>query len=348
MNQRLLATFVAAPLVLLLVATAVLLPLPYATYEPGSTVDVLGEEAGEEIIQVDGRQVYRGEGELRMTTVLVSVPQQRMNIFEVARAWWSSDDAVYPYDAIYDPEQTPQDSEREGQLEMVSSLDSASAVALEELGVDVPTAVVVRRVEDDAPAKGVLKSGDEVLRAGGERVSLPSELVEAVDETEPGQPLRLTVLRDGERRRVEVTPEQVDGVPRVGIQVGVTHDLPYDIEVNIDEVIGGPSAGLVFALAIYDTLTPDPLTEGRSIAGTGSVGPDGRVGAIGGIAQKIAGAREDGAQLFLVPPGNCADALAAENGEMRLVRAATVHDARLAIEAWTEDPDADLPSCEDA
>ena len=136
-----------------------------------------------------------------------------------------------------------------------------------------------------------------------------------------------------------------DGVPRIGIVPGNGFDFPFQVHVNIDPDVGGPSAGLMFSLAIYDTLTPGSLTGDAAVAGTGTMSEDGSVGPIGGIQQKIVGARDDGAELFLVPPDNCADALQAPNGDMRLVRADTMHDAVEALETWVDDPDATLPTC---
>ncbi len=348
MNQRLIAAVVAAPLVLVLVVAAAVMKLPFVTYAPGSTFDVLGKNDGVEIIQVDGHAVYRDDGQLRMTTVLVSVPQQRKNLFEVLAAWASPDDAVYPYDAIYDQQQTPQESDIEGQVEMTSSQDTASAVALEEMGVDVPAQLQVAYVDEGTPADGKLEARDVIERADGTKIVTGQDLVKAIQGAPKGEPVRFTVLRGGDRREVAVTPEVVDGEQRVGIRLGIGFDLPFPIDVNIDPAIGGPSAGLMFSLAIYDTLTKGSLTDGESIAGTGTIDPTGAVGPIGGIAQKIAGARAAGAQLFMVPPDNCADALSADAGDMRLVRAETMHDARTAIEDWTVDHDADLPSCEAA
>ncbi len=348
MNQRLIAAVVAAPLVLALVIAAAVMKLPFVTYAPGSTFNVLGTNDGSEIIQVDGHQVYRDDGQLRMTTVLVSVPQQRKNLFEVLAAWADPDDAVYPYDAIYDQQQTPQESNIEGQVEMTSSQDTASAVALAEMGVDVPAQLQVAYVDKGTPAEGELKAGDVIRRADDTPIVTGQDLVDVIQAAPAGEPVRFVVARGGERREVSVKPETVDGEQRVGIRLGVGFDLPYQIDVNIDPAIGGPSAGLMFSLAIYDTLTKGSLTGGDSIAGTGTIDPTGAVGPIGGIAQKIAGARAAGAQLFLVPPENCADALGADAGDMRLVRADTMHDARTAIEAWTVDQDATLPSCEAA
>ncbi len=280
--------------------------------------------------------------------MLVSVPNQRENLFDVLAAWWDHDAAVYPYDAIYDAEQTQQESDIEGQVEMVSSQDTASAVALEELGYDVPSRLQVSYVDENTPAQGRLEVGDVLTSVDGEQVRGSGALVAAIDAAPAGEPIALGVLRDGERRQVEVTPETVDGDQRIGIRLGLGFKLPFDIEVNIDPAIGGPSAGLMFSLAIYDTLTPGSLTAGSTIAGTGTIDPDGTVGPIGGIAQKIAGARSDGALLFLVPPDNCKDAVQADNGEMRLVKATTMHTALEAVQAWTDDPGADLPSCEAA
>lgn len=348
MNQRLIAAVVAAPLVLLLVLVAAVVPLPFATYEPGDTFDVLAENDGSEIIQVDGAEVYRDDGQLRMTTVLVSVPGQRKNLFDLVGTWWDDDEAVYPYDAVYGEDDTAELSEIESDIEMVSSQDTATAIALRELGYDVPASIQVSYVDAETPAEGVLRARDVVLGAAGEPVRTGDDVVEAVQATPAGDALTLTVSRGGEERQVEVIPEQVDGEKRIGIRIGLGFELPVDVRVNIPPAIGGPSAGLMFSLAIYDTLTPGSLTDGRAIAGTGTIGADGAVGRIGGIAQKVAGARADGAGLFLVPPANCADALTADSGDMRLVRADTFETALQAVEDWTADPDADLPSCEDA
>jgi PDZ domain-containing protein len=172
-------------------------------------------------------------------------------------------------------------------------------------------------------------------------------VVAAVGGATAGQPVRLVVRRDGERKGIAVTPRSVDGKPQVGIQVSTQAkpDLPIDVTININPSIGGPSAGLMFSLGIYDTLTPGSLTGGHVVAGTGTMDATGKVGPIGGIQQKIAGARDAGAELFMVPPDNCDEALGADNGDMRLVRADTMHDAVQAIEAWVDDPDADLPTC---
>jgi PDZ domain-containing protein len=351
MTQRTLAGLLAVPLLIALWVTAAFVPLPYVTYEPGLTLDVLGSADGKEIIQVEGAKAYRDDGELRMTTVYVSQPRPkgRNNLFELMHDWASDEDAVYPYNAIYADHQTVEQNREEGQAEMTSSQDAATAVALEELGYDV-TEPVVAAVSKGAPADGELEAGDVIVEVDGTTVSNSTDVVDAVTAAPVGEPVTFVVRRDGKRREVTVTPVSADGKPQVGIQVGTQtkKDLPIQVAVNIDPSIGGPSAGLMFSLGIYDTLTPGSLTGGETIAGTGTMDAAGTVGPIGGIQQKIVGARDAGAGLFLVPPDNCADALGAPNGDMRLVEAPTMHSARESIEAWVEDPDADLPSCKAA
>ncbi len=131
----------------------------------------------------------------------------------------------------------------------------------------------------------------------------------------------------------------------VGVEIGTGYDFPFDVTVRLDEDIGGPSAGLIFSLGVYDTLTPGSLTGGTDIAGTGTIDPDGSVGPIGGIQQKIVAAADAGAKIFLVPAGNCDAALGADvrDDEIRLVRAATMHRPSTSLETYADDPDAELP-----
>ncbi|MBZ5740671.1 YlbL family protein [Nocardioides mangrovi] len=349
MTQRTLAGLLAVPLLIGLWVAAAFESLPYVTYEPGLTVNVLGTNGdGDEIIQVSGHKTYRDDGELRMTTVYVSQRDAHNTIFELMHDWISRDAAVYPHDAIYQEGGTQESDKQEGQAEMTSSQDAATAAALTDLGYHV-TEAVVADVSKDSPADGALEKGDVITKVDGEQVANADQVVVAVQGAPAGETLHLVVRRDDETEKVDVTPEQVDGHPQVGVQVGTqTTKFPFDVTVGIDPTIGGPSAGLMFSLGIYDTLTPGSLTGGKTIAGTGTMDAAGHVGSIGGIQQKIVGARNAGAELFLVPAENCDEALGAPNGDMRLVKATTMHDARESVEKWVADPNADLPSCEDS
>ncbi|NYG55270.1 YlbL family protein [Nocardioides perillae] len=344
-SQRTVAGLVAVPLLLVLWLAAALLPVPFVTYEPGLTLDVLASDDGRERIQVQGARTYRTDGELRMTTVYVTQPRARVNLFSAMGAWLDDERAVYPYDAVYDEDETAEETRRESSVQMVSSQDAATAAALRELGYDVTPVVEVLNVTEGLPAEGRLQVRDVIEAVDGQEISSAEQVGQVVRAAGAGTPVEFEVRRDGRERTVTVEPEATEDGPLVGILPGPGYRFPFQVDVEVPDSIGGPSAGLMFSLAIYDTLTPGSLTGGRVVAGTGTVDAQGDVGPIGGIAQKIPAARDAGAGLFLVPPDNCAEALRAPRGDVRLVRAETMHDARLAIEAWVEDPDAELPAC---
>lgn len=347
MSQRTLAGLLAVPLVVLLWITALVAPLPYVTYRPGPTVDVLAERQGKEIVQVEGAETYRDGGELRLTTIYVDQPQERVNLFELMQAWVSTEDAVYPRSAVYAPDTTDKDNDVESAVQMVSSQDTAIATALRELDYDVKPVVEVLNVAEGMPADGKLQVRDVLLSVGDTTITSAQDVVAAVDAAPVDQPLSFRVRRGGKEVTVAVTPRQIDGDKRVGISPGPGFTFPIQVNVDIGEGIGGPSAGLMFSLAIFDTLTPGSLTHDAIVAGTGTVDAEGRVGPIGGIQQKIAGARASKAELFMVPADNCAEASAVDAGDMRLVRVASMHEAVEAITTWVADHDATLPTCED-
>ena len=347
MSKRMIAAVVAGPLVVVLLALAAFAPLPYVTYRPGDTINVLGVESGKEIIQVEGHKTYRDPGELRMTTVIVSRPEQENSLLELMATWINGDNAVVPYDSVYQEGVTEEENDIQGAAQMVSSQDSAIAVALTELGYELAPRLEVQAVIPGSPAAGRLEVRDIFLEANGQKVTSSEDVIKAVSETAPGEQVTFLMRHGKVNRRISLTPEQVDGEQRIGVTLGQGYIFPFDVKVNINPLISGPSAGLMFSLAIYDTLTPGSLTDNEVVAGTGEIAPDGSVGPIGGIAQKIAGARDDGAELFLVPPANCADVDDVDNGDMELVLAETMHDVVEALEAWADDRGADLPTCAD-
>ncbi len=196
------------------------------------------------------------------------------------------------------------------------------------------------------PADGKIKVRDILRRIGTTPVTQHTDVGKLIAAVPEGGSVPVVVERNGRPVKVRLTPTTVDGHRLIGVQLQVGYTFPFKVSVNISDSIGGPSAGLMFALSIYDLLTPGSLTGGQVVAGTGTIAADGTVGEIGGIQQKIAGARQDGARLFLVPPANCSDALGGDNGSMRLVKAATLEQAISEVKAWSADPNATLPSCE--
>ena len=347
MSQRTMAALLALPLLLALLVMVAVQPLPYVTYSPGPTVDILSTRGGDETVQVSGHKAYRDDGELRLTTIYVDQPQEKVTLDRLMAAWMDPTEAVYPRSAVYAPDETDESNDTQSAVQMVSSQDAAVATALTELGYDVEPVVEVLNVTPDFPADGRLQVRDVLRKIGGRTITTPQDVVDAVQAAPAGRPLTFEVLRKGKRVEVDVTPREVDGATRIGITPGLGYTFPFDVSVDIGEGIGGPSAGLMFSLAIYDTLTPGSLTGGEVVAGTGTIDGDGRTGPIGGIQQKIAGAEEAGARLFMVPVGNCPDTTDIDSGDMRLVRVDTMHDAVAAIKTWVDDPDATLPTCQE-
>lgn len=347
MSQRTIAALLAVPLLIGLFVVVGTQPLPYVTYRPGPTVDILAAPDDKEIVQVTGEKAYHDDGELRMTTIYVDQPQEDVTLDELMHAWLDPSEAVYPYDSVYAPEETDQSSETRSSVQMVSSQDAAVATALSELGYDVKAETEILYVDKDLPAADLLKVRDIVLSIDETAVTSSQDVVTAIDSASPEQPITFVVRRKGQEISVKVTPREVDGNQKIGIQLGPGFSFPFDVSVNIGDNIGGPSAGLMFSLAIYDTLTPGSLTGGKVVAGSGTIDEKGQTGPIGGIQQKIAGAREAGAEIFMVAADNCAETIGLDTGDMRLVRVETMHDAVQAITTWAADNDAALPTCEE-
>lgn len=345
MTQRWLAFALAAPLTVLLLLLAALVPLPYAVYSPGPTFDVLAKDSNEaEIIQVDGHETYRDDGQIRFTTVQSSARGNKASLLEALGAWINGEEAVVPYDIAHPPDQTAEDEEVRGAVSMVTSQDTAIAVAMRELGFEVPSAIQVAHVDEDGAAFGELRVRDKFVEVDGEPVTDDQQIVDAIQRHGPGDPVELVMKRGDRELTVEIEPRKIEGAQRIGVSLGIGYDFPFDVSIQVDPAIGGPSAGLMFSLAVYDTLTPGSLTDGEIVAGTGELEDDGTVGPIGGIEQKIAGAQEAGAELFFVPEANCPD-VDGLDPDLRLVKATTMHESLEALEDWAADRDAELPSC---
>ena len=231
---------------------------------------------------------------------------------------------------------------------MVDSQQEATAAALSELGYDVGAQVSVHSVMEDAAAQGVLQDGDIILEADGEAVADASDLRTVINEGE-GAPVALLIEREGEEQTVEVTPKEttVDGQTLwlIGVNLITDYEFPIDVTIQLNNV-GGPSAGMMFALGIIDTLTPGELNGGDNVAGTGTITADGTVGPIGGIRQKMWGARDAGAEWFLAPESNCDEVVGHIPGDLRVFAVEDLDDALAVLDAVREDGDLDaLPTC---
>jgi PDZ domain-containing protein len=341
---------VSGAILVALVAVASLLPVPYVIYSPGPTEDTLGEEDGAPVIQVDGAETYPTDGELDLTTVGITPVDGRVDLFTALGAWLDTERAVYPRELIYGPDITAEERREENAFMLRRSQEDAKVAALRQLGYDVPELVVVDMVIEGKPADGALEPGDEVLRVDGVAIESADDVVQAVQAHAPGDEIEFMINRSGEELVLDVvTTEAEDGDHAfVGFAPAPGYDFPVQIDVSIDDRIGGPSAGMIFALAIYDTLTPGALLDGLHVAGTGEISGDGDVGPIGGIQQKIAAAANQSVDLFLAPVENCDDVPGADAEDMQIVSIDTLEDAIAAVEAVAAGNGSDLPTCPSA
>jgi PDZ domain-containing protein len=337
----------AALLVTLLVLTVmVFLRVPYAVSSPGPTRDTLGEHDGVPLIEVDGTETYPSTGQLRLTTVSVAGgPGFPVTVPQAVAGWLSDARTVRPVEALFPPDVTQDQLDERNQAQMTSSQENATVAALEELGYDVPADLLVAGTVEGTGAADVLREDDVLVSFEGRRLTSYTQLVDALDDTRPGTSVHLGVERDGEPVDVKVvTGERQGGGTQLGVFIDPDFDLPVDVTIRIED-IGGPSAGLMFALGIVDVLTPADELDGAVVAGTGTMDVDGTVGPIGGIGQKLLGAARDGADWFLAPAANCEAVVGRVPDGLRVVRVATLAEGRAAIEAiGAGDGDA-LPTC---
>lgn len=347
-NRRVLTLAAAClPLVLFLVV-GVFAHVPYVSEGPGLTVNTLGvlgaDDGGDggDVVVVMGTDVDPTSGNLNLTTVSVTYP---LTLFEALARWASGRAQLIPGEVYFPAGKTPQQVSDDSKMQIVDSKELAIAVGLRTAGV--PMASSVAAVAADGPSAGVLRTGDRIIAIDGAEVTERDTAPSLVRKRKPGEVATVTVERDGKRsdERVTLAAADADGtvVPVLGVTVTqVPRDPKVKVEISTGR-IGGPSAGLMFALAIVDKLTPGELTGGAFIAGTGTIALDGSVGRIGGITHKMRAAREAGATVFLVPAGNCAEAVTDVPGGLRLVRVDAITDAIASLDALRTG--ADAPGC---
>lgn len=303
----------------------------FYAYLPGPVRNV------EPLVSIEGAQTYSSEGELYLTTVSVDTT---VTFVELVDAIVDPNSTVIMKEDLLPSGVSLKQLEEQQREQMTSSKRRALEVALAALDLGRPSGdgARVEGTEPDFPAAGKLQEGDVIVRVDGRKVQTTCDVGRAVDEHSPGDEIVFTVERGGNLAEVRVdstrSPEDPDA-PFVGVymkDVNYRFDPGIDVEIKTGE-IAGPSAGLMFSLAIYDLLTPEDLTLGKKIAGTGEISCDGGVRPIGGIEQKVAGAAEQGAEIFLAPAANFRAAVGAANGEIEVVKVSNFSDAIEYLEA---------------
>ncbi len=321
---------VAGVLFLALLALAMTLPVPYVILTPGPTYNTLSsvqqDNQDVQIIGLDGRTPNKTTGNLNLTTV--SFTGNKLTVFDALSAWLQGDEVVVPRSSLFPPGETTDQVTQQNTADFTESQDNAVAAAGCELGY--PSKFGVISVLGNGAAHGKLRPQDQINTIDGQPANSQQRLLNLLTAEQPGSAVNVGISRAGKAQTVPITlgkPLQGRKGASIGIQPGPVCQLPFTVDLGLGNQIGGPSAGLMFALGIMDKVGPTDLTNGRFIAGTGTIDPTGKVGPIGGIQLKMIAARRAGATIFLAPAGNCGDVRGAIPDGLQVIRVNTLHGA---------------------
>ncbi|MEO7148019.1 MAG: S16 family serine protease [Terrimesophilobacter sp.] len=328
-------------------------PSPYVIERPGpvfntlESVTINGEK--QPLIDIPVEKTYPTGGALDLLTVSALGDRQSLpSWWEVALAWFDPSETVLPVDAVYPPGYTIEQSNEDGRIQMANSQKDAVAAALTELGYDLPRTVTIGALSESSPSEGILEAGDVLVSVNGTPITDVDGLRRVIADSGAGKPLPITIIRNGSKMDVSVTPElstQDPQGPVIGVYPSIDYTFPFEVKIQLQNV-GGPSGGQMFALGIIDKLTPGQLNGGKKVAGTGTITVDGTVGAIGGIRQKLYGAANSGATWFLAPKSNCNEVVGHVPDGMKVVAVGTLSDSLAALKAIeTGTGTKALPSC---
>lgn len=299
--------------------------LPYYSLGPGPAREV------QPLIRVSGQQEYPSQGKLIMTTVRF----HSLSVFGMLVAWLDPSQAVVSKETLYPPGETAEQETRRSLSQMDQSKIDATYVALRRL-TDYPKVhgdgALLEFVYPGCPAEGKLFAGDVVESINGASVRSADDASKALDSVPIREPVTFEVRAGGKTQDVTVTRAKCvpnDAEPRLGINL--IDPFPFGVRISSGDV-GGPSAGLMWALGLFDLLTPGDMTAGLTIAGTGTIDTRGRVGPIGGIEDKVVAAQRAGATVFLVPADNMRELSDVDAGDMKLVSVSTFQEALDALE----------------
>ncbi|MFV8317315.1 MULTISPECIES: YlbL family protein [unclassified Mycobacterium] len=340
MNRRILTLMVAlVPIVVFGVLLAVV-TVPFVSLGPGPTFDTLGEVDGKQVVQIEGTQTHPTTGHLNMTTVS---QRDDLTLGEAMSLWISGQEQLVPRDLIYPPGKSRDEVDQANNADFKTSEDSAQYAALGYL--KYPEAVTIATVTDPGPSAGKLKAGDAIDAVNRTPVSNVEQFTSLLKNTKPGQVVTIDYRRKNEPAGVaEITlgTNKDRDYGFMGVAVLDAPWAPFTVDFNLAN-IGGPSAGLMFSLAVVDKLTTGDLAGSTFVAGTGTITVDGKVGPIGGITHKMAAARAAGASVFLVPAKNCYEAMSDIPSGLKLVKVETLGSAVDALHAMTSG--GATPSC---
>jgi Lon-like protease len=321
------STFYAASAAVIAWA-ALVVPMPVIEFVPNAPTLI------EPLVTIDGTPTTELDGETALLTVLL----RQQPLAPALGALADGRRSLRPLGEVFPPDVDREQRRLEERERFNRQFDIAAAVAAQAAGAEVElvTEVVVIDVLAGSPAQGILTRGDAVQAVDGAPIASAEELQSLVRAREVGDRLTLTIRHAGEVRDVTIelegfgNPEE----PRMGVQIATAVDellLPFEVALAPDVRIGGPSAGLMVAITIYDLLSEEDLLAGRTVMGTGSLDADGRVGPVGGVPEKMVAAADDGADLVFVPALQLEDALSTAPDDLVVIGVDTFEEALEAL-----------------
>ena len=347
-----------------LVLVAFFIPTPYVLLSPGTPQNILNSA-----ITITGAEVFPTTGKMAVTSVMVTNPDSYMTGFDILYGWARGEQAVLPRVEIYPENESAEESIQQGAADMQASQVSATTASLTLLGYKGEIKLIVNSINESTDAFKKLKAGDQLLEIDGQQLTSTTQLLDFLKGKKPGEVITLKIKRElaaqnspigfskdspvdslagaagelNEELTVKVKlSARDDNSAFIGIIVEMVQNFPISVKIKLAET-GGPSGGLIFALGIIEKLQSENLTRGRNIAGTGTISDTGEVGPIGGITEKIIGAKKDGVEIFLAPIENCLDISTPDLFDgIKVVPVATLTEALAVLRA----PDgAKLASC---
>lgn len=343
LSRSLKIVLVVALIVVVTVAAGQFVRFRVMIERPGPVQDTLSRMDGQDVIRVSGTRSYPTSGTLDFTTVSVlGGPGQTVGLWQYLSGKLDRDAEIQKLPE--DDHTTKQQAQQQSVAQMTGSQEAAEVIAIRAAGGKVGETVSIGALLKDGPAQGRLRAGDRVLRIDQRPAGTLNQVHSAMSKVKPGATASVTVQRSGQQKVVRVPTREQDGRAILGVLMDPKYSFPYTVTVDAGDV-GGPSAGLMFSLAIYDKLTPGALTGGERVSGTGEMEADGSIGAIGGIRLKMIGAHESGARWFLAPAANCDEVKGNVPDGMTAVKVSSFDQARTQVQRIAAGKTSNLPTC---
>ena len=351
---------VSGSLFAILTLVGLAMPGAYVVETAGPAPEITGAQDGVDLLTLTGGKTYGTQTKYYMTTVS-SYGNSDFGVVgaQAFAAIFSRDSQVLPVRSLYPAGQTADQVDTRNTALRGDSQQAAASTAETAAGLPVRMRIGVAGVPKGSPAAGRLREGDLVTRitANGvtTQIAAYADLGSVLKKTPPGTTVNIGFTRDGKAMDADVTTSKHEpdstGWTKPGSRLGLylkTSDVKLPIAAKYGvEGIGGPSAGLMFALTIYDRATPGSLGGKARIAGTGTISLSGDVGPIGGIPHKLEGAAATGARHFLAPAENCAETVGYEPEGMRIYAVRTFDEALTAVRSIGAGKTDELTTCSD-